>query len=66
MNRRNNLTLVIVALAWLCLSLPTSTTVAQQATDLEGVKAASNAFYEALALRWQVCRNGAFSGRFSA
>ena len=49
MNRRSMLTLLTTAMAWLCLALPASNAVAQPAADLEGVKAASKAFYVALA-----------------
>ena len=50
MNRRSMLTLSTTAMAWLCIALPASNTVAQPAADMEGVKAASKAFYAALAV----------------
>jgi ketosteroid isomerase-like protein len=49
MNRRSMLTLIAIALAWLWIAVPASNAVAQQA-DMEGVKAASKAFYAALAV----------------
>jgi ketosteroid isomerase-like protein len=50
MNRRRMLALISTALAWLVIALPASSVVAQPAADLEGVKAASKAFYAALAV----------------
>jgi ketosteroid isomerase-like protein len=50
MNRRNTLTLIYTAFAWLCIAFPASNAVAQPAADIEGVKAASKAFYAALAV----------------
>src|SRR5262245_51799143 len=50
MNRRSMLTLLTPAMAWLCIALPASNAVAQPAADLEGVQAASKAFYAALAV----------------
>jgi hypothetical protein len=51
MNRRSMLTLICTAFAWLCIALPASNAVAQEpAADMEGVKAASKAFYAALAV----------------
>ncbi len=49
MNRRRLLTLITIALAWLGIAVPASNAVAQQA-DMDGVKAASKAFYAALAV----------------
>lgn len=49
MNRRSMLTLITNALAWLWITVPASNAVAQQA-DMDGVKAASKAFYAALAV----------------
>jgi ketosteroid isomerase-like protein len=49
MNRRSMLTLITIALAWLGIAVPASNAVAQQA-DMDGVKAASKAFYAALAV----------------
>jgi ketosteroid isomerase-like protein len=50
MNRRNMLTLITTALAGLSIALPAINAIAQQAADTEGVKAASKAFYAALAV----------------
>ena len=49
MNRRSMLTLITTAVAWLWIALAASNAVAQQA-DMDGVKAASKAFYAALAV----------------
>ena len=49
MKRRRILTLISIAFAWLCIALPTGSAVAQAAADMDGVKAASKAFYVALA-----------------
>jgi len=49
MNRRGALTLITMASAWLGIVLPASNAAAQQAADIEGVRAASKAFYAALA-----------------
>lgn len=49
MDRRSMLTLITITLAWLWMAVPASNAVAQQA-DMEGVKAASKAFYAALAV----------------
>lgn len=48
MNRRSMLTLITTAVAWLWIALPPSNAAAQPAADMEGVKAASKAFYAAL------------------
>ncbi len=48
MNRRSMLTLITMAVAWLWIALAASNAVAQSAADMEGVKAASKAFYAAL------------------
>ena len=50
MNRRSMLTLITTAVAWLWIALAASNAVAQPAADMEGVKAASKAFYAALAV----------------
>jgi len=51
MNRRSMFTLITMAVAWLGIALPASNAVAAQpAADMEGVKAASKAFYAALAV----------------
>jgi ketosteroid isomerase-like protein len=50
MNRPSMLTLISTAFAWLWIALPASNAVAQPAADMEGVKAASKAFYAALAV----------------
>jgi hypothetical protein len=50
MNRRSMLTLITTAVAWLWIVLPASNAVAQPAADMEGVQAASKAFYAALAV----------------
>ena len=50
MNRRSMLTLITTAVVWLWIALPASNAVAQPAADMEGVKAASKAFYAALAV----------------
>jgi ketosteroid isomerase-like protein len=47
-NRRSILTLIFMAVAWLWIALVPSSAVAQSAADMEGVKAASKAFYAAL------------------
>jgi len=44
------LTLISTAFAWLWIALSASNAVAQPAADVEGVKAASKAFYTALAV----------------
>jgi ketosteroid isomerase-like protein len=44
------LTLIATALAGLSITLPASNAVAQPAADMDGVKAASKAFYAALAV----------------
>ena len=49
MNRRCMLTLITTAVAWLWIALPASN-AAQPGADMEGVKAASKAFYAALAV----------------
>jgi len=49
MRRRNMLTLISMVFASLAIALPTSNAVAQSAADVDGVKAASKAFYMALA-----------------
>ena len=46
MNRRSMLTLITTAVAWLWIALPPS----NAAADMEGVKAASKAFYAALSV----------------
>jgi len=46
MNRRSMLTLIATAVAWLWIALPPS----NAAADMEGVKAASKAFYAALSV----------------
>ena len=50
MNRRSMLTLITMAVAWLWITLAASNAVAQSAADMDGVKAASKAFYAALAV----------------
>ncbi len=51
MNRRSMFTLITIAVAWLGIALPASNAVAAQPpADMEGVKAASKAFYAALAV----------------
>lgn len=50
MNRRSMLTLITMAVASLWIALAASNAVAQSAADMEGVKAASKAFYTALAV----------------
>jgi hypothetical protein len=50
MNRRRILALASAAFAWLVVALPTINAIAQPAAELEGVKAASKAFYAALAV----------------
>jgi ketosteroid isomerase-like protein len=50
MNRRSMVTRIFTAFAWLFIALPASNAVAQPAADMEGVKAASKAFYAALAV----------------
>jgi ketosteroid isomerase-like protein len=49
MNRRSMLTLITMAVPCLAIALPVSSAAAQQA-DMDGVKAASKAFYAALAV----------------
>ncbi len=49
-NRRSILTLIPMAIAWLWIALVSSSAVAQSAADMEGVEAASKAFYAALAV----------------
>lgn len=50
MNRRSRFTLITAAIAWLLIVLPASVFAAPPAEDLEGVKAASRAFYAALSV----------------
>jgi ketosteroid isomerase-like protein len=50
LQRRSTLILITTATAWLWIALATSNAVAQPAADMEGVKAASKAFYAALAV----------------
>ena len=50
MNRRSMLTLITMAVAWLWIALPPSNAATQPTADMEGVKAASKAFYAALSL----------------
>jgi len=50
MKRRSILTLITMVPAWLWIALLTSNAVSQQAMDLEGVKTASKAFYEVIAV----------------
>lgn len=50
MNRHSMLTLIATAVAWLWIALPPGNAVAQAAADMEGVKAASKAFYAALSV----------------
>ena len=50
MNRRNILTLIATAFVWVCIVFPGSNAVAQSASDVEEVKAASKNFYAALAV----------------
>ena len=52
MNRRSMLTLITMAVAWLWIALPPSNAAAQPAGDMDGVKAASKAFYEKVDGRW--------------
>jgi hypothetical protein len=47
-NRQSILTLITLAVAWLGIALVPSSALAQSAADMEGVKAASKAFYSAL------------------
>jgi ketosteroid isomerase-like protein len=44
------LTLITTAVAWLWIALPASNALAQPAADMEAVRAASKAFYAALAV----------------
>ncbi len=50
MNRRSMLTLITMTVAWLWIGLVPSNAVAQSAAGMEGVKAASKAFYAALSV----------------
>lgn len=50
MNRHSMLTLIATAVALLWIALPPGNAVAQAAADMEGVKAASKAFYAALSV----------------
>src|SRR5713101_6648303 len=50
MKRRSMLTLITTAVAWPWIAFPASNAVAQPAADTDGVKAASKAFYAALAV----------------
>lgn len=50
-NRRSILTLITLAIAWLGIALVPSSAFAQSEADMEGVKAASAAFYSALAVK---------------
>jgi len=50
MNRHSMLTLIATAVAWLWIALPPSNAAAQPEADMEGVKAASKAFYAALSV----------------
>ena len=50
MNRHSMLTLIATAVAWLWIALPPGTAAAQPEADMEGVKAASKAFYAALSV----------------
>jgi ketosteroid isomerase-like protein len=50
MTRRGMLMLITMALPWLWIALPPSNAVAQQTEGMDGVRAASKAFYEALAV----------------
>ncbi len=50
MNQRSILTLITTTVAWLWIALVASNAEAQSAADMEGVKAASKAFYAALAV----------------
>ena len=49
-NRRSILTLITIVATWFGIALVPSSAFAQSATDMEGVKAASAAFYSALAV----------------
>lgn len=49
-NQRSMLTLISMAVAWLGITLVPSSAFAQSAADMEEVKAASAAFYSALAV----------------
>lgn len=50
MNRHSMLTLIATAVALLWIAIPPGNAVAQAAADMEGVKAASKAFYAALSV----------------
>jgi len=50
MNRHSMLTLIATAVAWLWIALPPGNAAAQPEADMEGVKAASKAFYAALSV----------------
>ena len=50
MNRHSMLTLIATAVAWLWIALPPGNAAAQSEADMEGVKAASKAFYAALSV----------------
>lgn len=50
MHRHSMLTLIATAVAWLWIALPPGNAAAQPETDMEGVKAASKAFYAALSV----------------
>lgn len=50
MNRHSMLNLIATAVAWLWIALLPSNAIAQPAADMEGVKAASKAFYAALSV----------------
>lgn len=50
MNRHSMLNLIATAVAWLWIALLPSNATAQPAADMEGVKAASKAFYAALSV----------------
>ena len=50
MNRRGMLTLITTAVVWFWIALPANNASGQPAEDMEEVKAASKAFYAALAV----------------
>ena len=50
MHRHSMLTLIAAAVAWLWIALPPGNAAAQPEADMEGVKAASKAFYAALSV----------------
>ena len=50
MHRHSMLTLIATAVAWLWIALPPGNAAAQPEADMEGVKAASKAFYAALSV----------------